>query len=87
MASYNIEIKRSAAKEIRQLPASVRRAVVVVITGLAREPRPSGCKKLRGYLDTYRIRKGEYRVVYEITDRKLLVMVVKVGHRQRVYDL
>ena len=87
MASYNIEIKRSAAKEIRQLPASVRQVVVVVITGLAREPRPSGCKKLRGYPDTYRIRKGEYRVVYEITDRKLLVMVVKVGHRQRVYDL
>lgn len=55
------------------------------ITALEQDPRPSGCKKLRGATNTYRIRSGDYRVVYTIEDAELLVLVVRVGHRREVY--
>lgn len=85
MASYSVQIRRSAAKELRALPAGARRALVARIRKLAREPRPRGVEKLKGFEDVYRVRVGTYRIVYEIRDRELIVTVIKVGHRQDVY--
>ncbi|MGH7583360.1 MAG: type II toxin-antitoxin system RelE family toxin [Gemmatimonadales bacterium] len=84
MASYSIEIKRSAAKEIEALPPKDRRRVVTRIAGLARSPRPPGCEKLSGQ-EKYRLRKGDYRSLYEIVDQRLIVTVVRVGNRRDVY--
>lgn len=85
MASYSLQIRRSAAKELRALPAGVRRALVARIRKLAREPRPRGVEKLKGLENIYRVRVGTYRIVYEIRDRALIVTVVKIGHRKDVY--
>jgi mRNA interferase RelE/StbE len=84
VASYSVLIKRSAAKEIDKLPTADRRRVVSKIAGLAREPRPAGCEKLSGE-EKYRLRQGNYRILYEIIDRELIVTVVKEGNRRDVY--
>ena len=84
MASYSVEIKRSAAKEIEALPPKDRRRVVTKIEGLSRNPRPPGCEKLSGQ-EKYRLRRGDYRILYEIIDQRLLVTVVRVGNRRDVY--
>lgn len=84
MASYNVLIKRSAAKEIEALPAKDRQRVVTKIQALANNARPPGSEKLSGN-DKYRVRQGDYRILYEIVDRDLIVTVVKVGNRRDVY--
>ncbi|MGH7593119.1 MAG: type II toxin-antitoxin system RelE family toxin [Gemmatimonadales bacterium] len=84
MANYSVRIKRSAAKEIEALPPKDRRRTVTKIEGLARNPRPLGCEKLSGQ-EKYRLRQGNYRILYEIVDRELLVTVVRVGNRRDVY--
>ena len=84
MASYSIEIKRSAAKELTQLPPKDRGRIVARIQALADDPRPVGAEKLSGQ-DRYRVRKGDYRILYEIEDQVLRIMVVKIGHRRDVY--
>jgi len=84
MESYKIEIKKSAAKEIEKLPQKVLCRVIEKIKQLSVDPRPSGCKKLSGE-EKYRIRVGEYRVLYEIIDDTLVIYVVKVSHRKDVY--
>lgn len=86
MASYEIRLKASAAKEIERIePKKVRRRIVDRIGRLAEDPRPPGCEKLSGHADRYRIRQGAYRIVYSIDDDVLVVVVVKVGHRSDVY--
>jgi mRNA interferase RelE/StbE len=82
--SYEILIRRSAEKEIRDLPIGARARVVDRIRALADEPRPTGCEKLSGR-DAYRLRVGEYRVIYTIEDRVLVVEVVRVAHRKEAY--
>ena len=84
MASYSIQIKRSAAKELEAVPLKDRRRIVTRIEGLQTEPRPPGCEKLSGD-DKYRIRQGNYRILYEIQDQALIVTVVRVGDRRDVY--
>ena len=84
MANYRLQIKPSAAKEIEALPKKDRQRVVVKIQGLATDPRPPGCEKLSGE-DRYRIRQGNYRILYSVHDTDLLVVVVKIGHRREVY--
>jgi mRNA interferase RelE/StbE len=84
VASYSVLIKRSATKEIEALPPKDRRRVVARIQALAQNPRPPGCEKLTG-ADKYRLRQGDYRILYEIVDRDLIVTVVKVGNRRDVY--
>ena len=83
MASYRLLIKPSAGREIEALPKQDRRRIVAKITSLARNPRPPGCEKLSGH-DQYRLRQGNYRILYEIQDLDLVVVVVKVGHRRDV---
>jgi mRNA interferase RelE/StbE len=84
--SYRLRIKATAAKEIEQIePRKVRRAVVERILALAGDPRPQGSEKLAGAKGQYRVRQGVWRIVYEIRDNELIVVVVKVGHRRDVY--
>ena len=84
-ALYSVVIKRSAEKELRAVPLSDLKRVIDRIRGLAQQPRPSGCEKLSGESERYRIRQGDYRIVYGIADAALRVDVVKVGHRREVY--
>jgi mRNA interferase RelE/StbE len=85
VARYEVLIKTSAAKEIDDIPnRKDRRRIVERIRSLEDEPRPPGCQKLSGQ-DRYRVRQGVYRIVYSIEDEKLVVQVVKVGHRKDVY--
>ena len=85
MASYKVFIKPSAAKELEAIGSRKdRRRVVDRIRSLAIEPRPPGCQKLSG-AEKYRVRQGAYRIVYSIEDDRLVVTVVRVGHRREVY--
>ncbi|MBI4540402.1 MAG: type II toxin-antitoxin system RelE/ParE family toxin [Gemmatimonadetes bacterium] len=85
MASYKLLIKPSAAKEVESLPLRERRRIVARIQRLATEPRPPGCQKLSGE-EKYRVRQGDYRVVYGMDDAKKELLVVKIGHRGDVYQ-
>lgn len=84
MASYSVFIKPSAAKEIERVPLKLRRILVARIARLATEPRPAGCEKLTG-TGRFRIRQGDYRAVYEVSDENHQVIVVKIGNRRDVY--
>jgi len=84
VANYKVFIKPSAVKELESVPRKDRVRLARKIQSLASEPRPAGCEKLSG-LERYRIRQGNYRIVYEIQDERLVVIVVKVGHRREVY--
>ena len=83
---YEIGFKPSVLKEIRKLDEAARKVIISEIELLADNPRPDGCKKLKGEVNLYRIRVfSNYRIVYEIQDRILVVTVVKVAHRRDVY--
>jgi mRNA interferase RelE/StbE len=82
---YQVQLLPTAQRELLKLPAKIRVRVADAIRSLQANPRPPGCKKLAGNADYYRIRVGDYRVLYEIRDRVLLVLVIKVGHRREVY--
>ncbi len=84
MASYSVLIKASAAKELEGLPDKPRRRIAKRIQALADQPRPVGCEKLTGE-ELYRIRQGDYRVVYAIDDSEVIVLVTRIGHRRDVY--
>jgi mRNA interferase RelE/StbE len=82
--SYRVRIKRSAEKEMRSLPNAARRRMHQTITRLSNQPRPDGVVKL-ATVDGWRIRVGDYRIVYQIDDRLREVTVVLVKHRREVY--
>ena len=83
--NYRIEIKRGARKCLASMAAPSAARIAATIDALAEDPRPSGCGKLAGTDRLYRVRVGNYRVVYEVHDDRLLVLVIKVGHRRDVY--
>lgn len=85
MAKYRIEVSATAEKQIRKLDKADQIRVLRAIQNLAKEPRPPGTRKLRGYEDVYRIRVGTYRILYSIESGRLLIIVLKVGHRRDVY--
>ena len=82
--SYTIRIKRSAEKEMDRLPAKTFERVSQAILRLERVPRPSASRKLRG-VDDYRLRVGQYRILYSIDDGKRVVEIMAIGHRRDVY--
>jgi len=84
VANYELLIKRSAAKELEALPTTYRRRIAARIQKLSKAPRPSGVEKLSG-AEQYRIRQGNYRVLYEIDDGRKTVTIVRIGHRRDVY--
>ena len=83
--SYSLVVKRSAEKELKKLPPGDLRRVIERLPGLTQNPRPSNCEKLSGETERYRIRQGDYRIVYRIDDGARLVEIVKIGHRREVY--
>ena len=78
---YRVELAPAAQRELRRLPAPARRRLAGHITELARNPRPVGCRKLRGSTQTWRIRVGPYRIVYDIHIASMVVVVLKVARR------
>jgi mRNA interferase RelE/StbE len=82
---YQIQIRKSAQKQLDKLADDIADDLLDAIESLAVNPRPSGCKKLKGR-DGYRIRKGDYRIVYNIYDNVLTIDIVAVGHRREIYD-
>ena len=81
---YGIEFSRASRKALTKLPARLAERIEFAIAELAAQPRPPGCVKLSGY-DLWRIRVGDYRVIYEIRDNVLIVLVIDIGHRREVY--
>lgn len=84
-AKYEVVIEKRADRELRRLPKTDRERVSDAIAALAEDPRPPGCKKLVVKPEAWRIRVGDYRVVYRIDDRILRVMVIRVGNRRDIY--
>ena len=84
MASYRLLIKPSAVKELEGVPRKDRRRLATRMRELAERPRPPGAEKLSGH-SLYRVRRGNYRILYEIIDHDLTVTVIKIGHRRDVY--
>jgi len=83
--SYSVTFTGAASKQVRQLDPPVRRRVVAAIARLSADPRPAGCVALRGR-PGYRLRVGDWRVLYRVDDAAVTVLVVKVGSRGSVYD-
>jgi mRNA interferase RelE/StbE len=86
VAKYYVAFASSAEKELKKLPGQLIARLIPRLEDLASNPRPSGCKKLRGGDGEWRIRAGDYRVVYTIDDAKLLVEVTRIRHRSEVYE-
>jgi mRNA interferase RelE/StbE len=83
--AYNLIILPNAEKELKKLPKKDFIRIDELILALANNPRPVGCLKLQGLIDTYRIRSGDYRIVYTIEDARLVVRIVRVANRKDVY--
>lgn len=84
--SYTIEFSLKAAKLFKELPKSVKNQLSPNIDNLAENPRPSGVKKLKERKNYYRIRVGDYRIIYQINDKTLFILIAKIGHRKDVYS-
>lgn len=84
--TYSIEFTAAAARQVRKLPRPARDRVLDAIDGPADNPRPHGAKKLVGEQTAWRIRIGDYRVIYDVFDAELTVSVVRAAHRREVYD-
>ena len=82
--TYRVEVSRRAANAVTSLDKPLRRKILAAIDALSGDPRPTGCKKLAGQ-ETWRIRVSDYRIIYEIHDQVLLVIVVDIGHRREIY--
>lgn len=83
--TYRVEFTRQAAKFFKNLPLQEQQCLKLKIDALSAEPRPSGVVKLASEEDLYRIRVGNYRVIYTIQDKQLIILILKIGHRKDVY--
>ena len=84
MMSYSVTVQRRAQKQIARFPTNVRDRIESALRALAGNPRPPGCRRLRGE-EGWRLRVGDYRIIYEIDDEERVVTVLQVGHRRDVY--
>lgn len=82
---YRIELAPQARRELRKLPRDDQSRVQQRIDTLADAPRPSGCEKLAGQRDLYRVRVGTFRIIYRVDDDRLLVLIVHLGNRRDIY--
>ena len=85
MVNYKIQISASAEKSLKKIPTKDVLKLIQVMQALAANPRPVGARKLAGEENTYRVRQGSYRVIYELKDYVLLILVLKIGHRKDIY--
>jgi mRNA interferase RelE/StbE len=86
MKQYTVVVSQTAEKELQRLPSRTVEKIIVLLKSLQDNPRPAGCKKLKGYKNLWRARIGDYRIIYAIDDVILLVDVREVGHRKDIYD-
>ncbi|MBL9130951.1 MAG: type II toxin-antitoxin system RelE/ParE family toxin [Verrucomicrobiaceae bacterium] len=84
--SYPVEFTSAAARAFSKLTQQVQKQLQGEINELAVNPRSHGCKKLKGHSNRWRVRSGDYRVVYEVQDGLLLVLIVDIGHRSSIYN-
>ena len=84
--AYTLEFEKAAIRSLKKLPPQVTGQVEADIRQLCQEHRPPGCKKLKGHSNLWRIRSGDYRVIYQIRDERLIVLIVDVGHRSSIYN-
>lgn len=84
-ASYKIEYKKSVEKDLRKIPSTQLKGIIAKIQNLATNPHPNGSVKLRGATELFRIRFADYRILYQVIDDRLIILVIKVGHRREVY--
>ena len=82
--TYAVEVAPAAVRQLRKLPPEARRRIQAAVELLAETPRPPGAKKLSGSSGDWRVRTGDYRIIYEIQDDRLIVLVVAVGHRREI---
>ncbi|WP_437228007.1 type II toxin-antitoxin system RelE family toxin [Planctomicrobium sp. SH661] len=85
MGRYSIELTASADKALQALPVTIQKRIVRAIEPLSDDPRPPGVVKIAGDDNAWRIRVGDYRIVYEIHNSRLLVLVIRIGHRRDIY--
>lgn len=83
--AYEVEVHPQAAKQLLKLPRQEQRRIQQKIDALAVEPRPANCTKLSGTTDSYRVRSGDYRIVYTVRDTVQVVSVLRIAHRRDVY--
>ena len=84
MAEYEVYFKESVWKDLKIAPKNDLKRILSRIENLGDDPRPTGCEKLTGH-ELYRVRQGNYRIVYSIQDNELTIWIIKVGHRRNVY--
>jgi mRNA interferase RelE/StbE len=84
MAEYEILFKESVCKDLKKVPGTDLKRILSRVEKLGDDPRPMGCEKLTGE-ELYRVRQGNYRIVYSIQDNELMICIIKVGHRKDVY--
>ena len=85
MSNYKVYLSRKAQKQLDSLSDAIAFPILTAIAKLEQQPRPNGCKKLKGR-DGYRIRTGNYRIIYEIKDFELIIDVIAIGHRKDIYE-
>jgi len=85
MTKYEIEVSSTAERQLKKFKREGQIRILRSISFLAGDPRPAGCRKLSGYDTMYRIRVGNYRVIYEIDGKRIVVVILKIGHRGSVY--
>ena len=86
MPVFEVLLSKAARKQLSTLPAFIHNKLIEEISNLSLKPRPTGCKKLKGYKNSYRIRLGNYRIIYEIEDKVLRILVIAIGHRKDIYE-
>jgi mRNA interferase RelE/StbE len=84
-ARYTIEFARTARRELADIPKDAQRRIAQKIDALAIDPRPQGVEKLSGHDALYRVRVGDFRIIYEIQDRRVIVTILRIGNRRDVY--
>lgn len=85
MSNYTIVLTKKAQRQLDKLSDHIVTPILTAIEALANEPRPQGCKKLKGR-SAYRIRVGNYRIIYDVIDAELIIDVIALGHRKEIYD-
>lgn len=85
MKLFVISLARSAEKSLKQLPEPLKTRIIKSVQALAHDPQPVGCKKMAGTRSTYRIRIQNYRVVYDLDQYQITILVLKIAHRREVY--
>jgi mRNA interferase RelE/StbE len=83
---YKVKIEDKAVKFLQTLDTRIQKQIINKLKVLAQNPRPASCTPIKGFKNLYRIRSGDYRIVYQIRDKELLVLVIRIGHRKNIYD-